>query len=126
MGQLRRSFLVFRAPAGHLRRHPTLLCGDRTRQSGGSAGKVLARIQPHADDFALRRRHLAADRRGIYRLLTALSNDDMPGRHRRDTVLANERDNQQVPGASAEEEVFDLNYSNHQMDKESKLEIRAG
>jgi LmbE family N-acetylglucosaminyl deacetylase len=40
-------------------------------------------------------------------------------------VLANERDNQEVARILGLKRVFDLNYSNHQMEGESRLEIRA-
>jgi hypothetical protein len=41
------------------------------------------------------------------------------------TVLENEKDNQAVARVLGLKRVFDLNYSNHQMDQESRLEIRA-
>ncbi|MGH9658300.1 MAG: PIG-L deacetylase family protein [Bryobacteraceae bacterium] len=92
------------------------------------AGKVLAAIQPHSDDIPL----LAAGTlakllaEGYTGYLLRVTNDDMAGPGTvGDTVLANERDNFAVARVLGLKKVFDLNYSNHQMDAESRLEIRA-
>jgi LmbE family N-acetylglucosaminyl deacetylase len=91
-------------------------------------GKVLAAIQPHADDIPLFAagtvaKLLAEGYRGI---LIRMSNDDMAGPGTvGDTVLANEKDNDAVARVLGLEKTFNLNYANHQMDKESRLEIRA-
>ena len=42
-----------------------------------------------------------------------------------DTVAANEKDNDAVARVLGLKKVFNLNYSNHQMDQESRLEIRS-
>ncbi|MGJ5818354.1 PIG-L deacetylase family protein [Paludibaculum fermentans] len=100
------------------------------RPPGGKphAGKVLAAIQPHCDDIPL----FAAG--AVIRLidegytahLIRVTNDDMAGPGTTgNTVLENERDNQAVARALGCQRVFDLNYSNHQMDQESRLEMRA-
>lgn len=100
------------------------------RPPGGKphTGKVLAAIQPHSDDIPL----FAAG--AVIRLidegytghLIRVTNDDMAGPGTvGNTVLQNERDNQAVARALGCQRVFDLNYSNHQMDQESRLEMRA-
>ncbi|WP_321472240.1 PIG-L family deacetylase [uncultured Paludibaculum sp.] len=101
---------------------------DRPQAGKPHAGKVLAAIQPHCDDIPL----FAAG--AVIRLidegytghLIRVSNDDMAGPGTTgNTVLQNERDNQAVARALGCRSVFDLNYSNHQMDQESRLEMRA-
>jgi len=92
------------------------------------AGKVLAAIQPHADDIPLFAAGTVAKliEEGYTGHLIRMSNDDMAGPGSvGETVLANERDNQAVARVLGLKRVFDLNYSNHQMDNESRLEIRA-
>jgi len=91
------------------------------------AGKVLAAIQPHADDIPLFAAGTVAKliEEGYTGHLIRMSNDDMAGPGSvGETVLANERDNQAVARVLGLKRVFDLNYSNHQMDNESRLEIR--
>jgi LmbE family N-acetylglucosaminyl deacetylase len=91
-------------------------------------GKVLAAIQPHSDDIPLFAAGTVAKLidEGYTGHLIRMSNDDMAGPGSiGDTVLANERDNQAVARVLGLKQVFDLNYSNHQMDNESRLEIRA-
>jgi len=92
------------------------------------AGKVLAAIQPHADDIPLFAAGTVAKliEEGYTGHLIRMSNDDMAGPGSvGETVLANERDNQAVARVLGLKRVFDLNYSNHQMDNESRLEVRA-
>jgi LmbE family N-acetylglucosaminyl deacetylase len=101
---------------------------ERAQSGRPHEGKVLAAIQPHADDIPLFAagtvaKLLAEGYRGV---LIRMSNDDMAGPGTvGETVLANERDNQAVARVLGLEKTFDLNYANHQMDKESALEIRA-
>lgn len=92
------------------------------------AGKVLAAIQPHADDIPLFAAGTVAKLidEGYTGHLIRMSNDDMAGPGTvGETVLANERDNRAVAAALGLQKVFNLNYSNHQMDQESMLEIRS-
>ncbi|MBI4877489.1 MAG: PIG-L family deacetylase [Acidobacteria bacterium] len=92
------------------------------------AGKVLAAIQPHSDDIPLFAAGTVAKLigEGYTGCLIRTTNDDMAGPGTvGETVLANERDNRAVAKVLGLEKVFDLNYSNHQMDQESPLEIRA-
>jgi LmbE family N-acetylglucosaminyl deacetylase len=92
------------------------------------AGKVLAAIQPHSDDVPIFSAGLVLKLidEGYTGYLIRVTNDDMAGPGTvGDTVLANERDNREVSRLLGLKQVFDLNYSNHQMDQESPLEIRA-
>jgi LmbE family N-acetylglucosaminyl deacetylase len=92
------------------------------------AGKVLAAIQPHADDIPLFAAGTVAKllNEGYTGYLIRVTNDDMAGPGTvGETVLANERDNDAVARVLGMKGVFNLNYSNHQMDGESRLEIRA-
>src|SRR5262245_56441545 len=83
------------------------------------AGKVLAAIQPHSDDIPI----FAAGaiikllNEGYTGYLIRVTNDDMAGPGSiANTVLANERDNQEVGRVMGFKKLFDLNYGNHQMD----------
>jgi len=92
------------------------------------AGKVLAAIQPHADDIPLFAAGTVAKliEEGYTGYLIRVTNDDMAGPGTvGDTVLANEKDNAEVARVLGLKRVFDLNYSNHQMDQECALEIRS-
>ena len=92
------------------------------------AGKVLDVIQPHSDDVPLFSAGtvLKLIDEGYTGYLIRVTNDDMAGPGTvGDTVLANEKDNFAVARALGLKKVFDLNYSNHQMDNESRLEIRS-
>lgn len=92
------------------------------------AGKVLAAIQPHADDIPIFAAGAVAKllNEGYTGYLIRMTNDDMAGPGTvGQTVLANERDNDEVARVLGLKKVFNLNYSNHQMDAESPLEIRA-
>ena len=92
------------------------------------AGKVLAAIQPHSDDIPIFAAGTTAKllREGYTGYLIRMTNDDMAGPGTiGDTVLANEKDNDAVARVLGLKKVFNLNYANHQMDKESRLEIRA-
>jgi LmbE family N-acetylglucosaminyl deacetylase len=91
-------------------------------------GKVLAAIQPHSDDLPI----FAAGtiikllNEGYTGYLIRVTNDDMAGPGSiGDTVLANERDNQEVSRVIGFQKNFDLNYSNHQMDGISRPELRS-
>jgi LmbE family N-acetylglucosaminyl deacetylase len=91
-------------------------------------GKVLAAIQPHSDDIPI----FAAGAivklldEGYTGYLIRVTNDDMAGPGSiGDTVLANERDNQEVAKVMGFQKIFDLNYSNHQMDGISRPELRS-
>lgn len=101
---------------------------ERSAAGRPHAGKVLAAIQPHADDIPIFAAGTVAKliQEGYTGYLIRTTNDDMAGPGTvGETVLANERDNQEVARILGLKRAFDLNYSNHQMDGESRLEIRA-
>ena len=92
------------------------------------AGKVLAAIQPHADDIPLFAAGTVAKLigEGYTGYLIRVTNDDMTGDGTvGDGVRANEQDNQEVARALGCRQVFDLNYSNHRLDEASMVELRA-
>lgn len=101
---------------------------ERQRSGMPHTGKVLAAIQPHSDDIPIFAAGTVAKllREGYTGYLFRMTNDDMAGPGTvGDTVLANEKDNDAVARVLGLKKVFNLNYANHQMDKESRLEIRA-
>ena len=101
---------------------------ERSAAGRPHAGKVLAAIQPHADDIPIFAAGTVAKliQEGYTGYLIRTTNDDMAGPGTvGETVLANERDNQEVARILGLKRVFDLKYSNHQMEGESRLEIRA-
>ena len=92
------------------------------------AGKVLAAIQPHADDIPIFAAGAVAKllEEGYTGYLIRVTNDDMAGPGSvGNTVLANERDNQEFARVMGFRKTFDLNYSNHQMDGISRPELRS-
>lgn len=92
------------------------------------AGKVLAAIQPHADDIPLFAAGTVAKllNEGYTGHLIRVTNDDSAGPGTvADTVMANEKDNDAVARALGLKSVFNLNYPNHNMDGTSKPELRG-
>lgn len=92
------------------------------------AGKVLAAIQPHADDlpFYAAGTILKLLDEGYTGYMIRTTNDDMTGGGTiSEGALANERDNQEVAKVLGLQKVFDLNYSNHRMDQVNPVELRA-
>jgi LmbE family N-acetylglucosaminyl deacetylase len=101
---------------------------ERPQPGKPHAGKVLAAIQPHADDIPLFAAGLVLKLidEGYTGYLIRTTNDDMTGPGGiGEGVLANERDNQAVARALGLKQVFDLNYGNHQMDGISRPELRC-
>ncbi len=91
-------------------------------------GKVLAAVQPHSDDIPIFAGGTVAKliAEGYAGYLIRTTNDECAGPGTvGETVLANERDNQEVARALGLKKVFDLNYRNHRMDGVSDLEFRA-
>jgi len=101
---------------------------ERPQPGKPHAGKVLAAIQPHSDDVPIFSGGTVAKLvdEGYTGYLIRVTNDDMAGPGTvGDTVLENERDNDNVARVLGLRKVFNLNYSNHQLDQESPREIRA-
>jgi len=101
---------------------------ERDAQGKPHAGKVLAAIQPHSDDITIFAAGVVAKllNEGYTGYLIRTTNDECAGPGSiGNTVLANERDNQEVARVLGLKGVFDLNYRNHRMDGISALEYRA-
>ncbi len=91
-------------------------------------GKVLAAIQPHADDIPIFAAGTVAKliREGATGYLIRTTNDDHAGPGTvGDTVVANEADNNEVARALGLQKVFNLGYRNHQMEDVDIIELKA-
>lgn len=92
-------------------------------------GKVLAAIQPHADDIPLFSAGLILKliKEGYTGILIRITNDDSAGLARTvgEVIHKNETDHFELARRLGIPKVFDLNYRNHRLDGESRLEIRA-
>jgi LmbE family N-acetylglucosaminyl deacetylase len=92
------------------------------------AGKVLAAIQPHADDLPIFAGGLVLKliQEGYTGYLIRTTNDDHTGPGTvGEGVLANERDNFAVAQAFGLKKAYDLYYRNHMLDSVSPLELRV-
>ena len=92
------------------------------------AGKVLAAIQPHADDIPIFSGGLVAKliREGYTGYLIRTTIDDAAGPGvGAESVIANYRDNLEVARVLGLKKSYDLNYRNHQMDGVERLEYRG-
>jgi len=100
---------------------------ERTQPGKPHAGKVLAAIQPHADDIPIFAGGLALKliHEGYTGYLIRTTNDDHTGPGSvGEGVLANERDNLAVARALGMKRTYDLYYRNHMLDSVSPLELR--
>lgn len=91
------------------------------------AGKVLAAIQPHADDLPIFAGGLVLKliQEGYTGYLIRTTNDDHTGPGSvGEGVLANERNNFSVASAFGMKKTYDLYYRNHMLDGVSPLELR--
>jgi LmbE family N-acetylglucosaminyl deacetylase len=91
-------------------------------------GKVLAAIQPHSDDIPLFAAGTVAKliEEGYTGYLIRTTNDDHAGPGTvGDTVVANERDNEEVARALGLKKVFNLDYRNHRMEDIDIIELKA-
>jgi len=92
------------------------------------AGKVLAAIQPHADDLPIFAGGTVAKllAEGYTGYMIRTTNDDLAGRGTiAETALANERDVHELVRVMGLKRDFSLNYGNHEMDGISKPELRS-
>jgi LmbE family N-acetylglucosaminyl deacetylase len=108
--------------------HQESVVVERALPGKPHAGKVLAAIQPHADDVPLFAAGTVAKliHEGYVGYLIRTSNDEMAGAGTpAETMLSNERDNDAVAKALGLQRVFNLEYRNHWMDGISRLEMRA-
>ena len=100
---------------------------ERAQPGKPHAGKVLAAIQPHADDLPLFAGGLVLKliQEGYTGYLIRTTNDDHTGPGTvAEGVLANERDNLAVARAFGLAKTYDLYYRNHMLDGVSPLELR--
>jgi LmbE family N-acetylglucosaminyl deacetylase len=101
---------------------------ERRQPGKPHAGKVLAAIQPHADDIPLFAGGLVLKliEEGYTGYLIRTTNDDHTGPGTvGEGVLANERDNTAVAAALGLKKVYDLYYRNHMLDAVSPMELRV-
>lgn len=92
------------------------------------AGRVLAAIQPHADDIPLFASGTVAKLigEGYTGYLIRVTNDNMTGPGTiGEGTLANEKDNEAVARVLGCRKVFDLNYNNHRLDEAEIGELRG-
>jgi LmbE family N-acetylglucosaminyl deacetylase len=114
-------------PPGALSRAEAVV-GEAGTSGTPRAGKVLAAIQPHADDIPLFAAGTVAKlvNEGCTGYLIRTTNDEKAGPGTMgETVLSNERDNQAVARALGLKKVFDFNYRNHRLDDASRQDLRA-
>jgi LmbE family N-acetylglucosaminyl deacetylase len=107
---------------------PEDLVVERALSGKPHRGKVLAAIQPHADDIPLFAGGTVAKliREGYVGYLINITNDDHAGPGTvGDTVVANEIDNHEVAKALGLSKVFILGYPNHVMEDIDVVELKA-
>ncbi len=101
---------------------------ERAAAGTPHAGKVLVAIQPHSDDIPIFAAGTVAKlvKEGYTGHLIRVTNDDSAGPGTvGTTVLANEKDNDNVARALGLASVFNLNYPNHNMDNTSRAELKG-
>ena len=127
----RRQFLGLAALLAGVKRIPAAeppLVIERPVPGRPHAGRVLAAIQPHADDIPLFAGGtvLKLLEEGYTGYLINITNDDMAGPGTvGQTVLANEEDRTELVRVMGLKQGFNLNYPNHQMDGISKVELKS-
>ncbi|HVO97757.1 MAG TPA: PIG-L family deacetylase [Bryobacteraceae bacterium] len=100
---------------------------ERARPGKPHTGKVLAAIQPHADDLPIFAGGVVLKliAEGYTGYLIRTTNDDHTGPGTvGEGVLANERDNLAVAKEFGLKKTYDLNYRNHMMDSVAPVELR--
>jgi LmbE family N-acetylglucosaminyl deacetylase len=92
-------------------------------------GKVLAAIQPHADDIPLFSAGLVLKliKEGYTGILIRITNAESAGRGKTigEVIHKNETEHFELARRLEIPKVFDLNYRNHRLDGDSRLELRA-
>jgi LmbE family N-acetylglucosaminyl deacetylase len=103
--------------------------GERQAQRKGiHNGKVLAAIQPHADDIPLFAGGTVAKLidEGYTGYMIRTTNDEKAGPGTMgETVLGNEKDTEAVARVLGLKKVFHLNYRNHRLDDASRQDLRG-
>ena len=124
----RREFLSFMGAALLQAAPDPEITVERDRPGRPFAGKVLAAIQPHADDIPIFAAGtvLKLMNEGYTGYLIRTTNDDMAGQGTiAETALANEHDVDELVKVMGFKRAFSLNYGNHEMDGISKPELRS-
>jgi LmbE family N-acetylglucosaminyl deacetylase len=101
---------------------------ERAYSGKPHTGKVLAAIQPHADDVPLFAGGTVAKliQEGYTGYLIRTTNDEMTGAGTRgEGVLHNEQDNKAVAKALGLKKTYDLSYRNHRLDAISPQDLRG-
>jgi len=101
---------------------------ERAASGKPHAGKVLAAIQPHADDVPLFAGGVVAKliKEGYTGYLIRVTNDEMTGAGTRgEGVLHNEQDNDAVANSLGLKKSYSLAYRNHRMDEMSPQDLRG-
>ena len=107
--------------------HPPEVVIERPVAGKPHAGKVLAAIQPHADDISYFAAGTVAKlvSEGYTGYLIKATNDDKCGTGTvGEVILHNEQDTDAVAKALSLKKAFTLGYRNHEMDGNSRLEMR--
>jgi LmbE family N-acetylglucosaminyl deacetylase len=101
---------------------------ERAAAGKPHTGKVLAAIQPHADDIPLFAAGTVAKlvNEGYTGYMIRTTNDEKAGAGTMaETVLGNERDTEAVGRVLGLRKVFHLNYRNHRLDDASRQDLRG-
>jgi LmbE family N-acetylglucosaminyl deacetylase len=101
---------------------------ERAQSGQPHKGKVLAAIQPHADDIPIFAAGTVAKlmNEGYTGYMIRTTNDDLAGRGTfAETAISNEKDVQELTRVMGFRQAFSLNYGNHQMDGISRPELRS-
>ncbi len=102
---------------------------ERAASGKPHAGKVLATVAPHSDDHSILAGGTIAKLidEGYTGYLIRTSNDEKDSFDLSlgQTVAANERDNEAMAKQLGVKQVFNLDYRNHRMDDDSRVEMRA-
>jgi len=102
---------------------------ERDQPGQPHKGKVLAAIQPHADDIPLFSAGLILKliKEGYTGVLIRITNAESAGRGKTigEVIYKNEIEHFELARRLGIPKVFDLNYRNHRLDGDSRVEIRA-
>ena len=102
---------------------------EREQSGQPHKGKVLAAIQPHADDIPLMSAGIVLKliKEGYTGIMIRVTNAESAGRGATigEVIHKNETEHFELCRRLGLHKVFDLNYRNHRLDGESRLELRA-
>ncbi len=102
---------------------------ERDQPGQPHKGKVLAAIQPHADDIPLFAAGTVAKliKEGYTGVMIRITNAEMAGRGATtgEVIFKNEKEHFELCRRLGIQKVFDLNYRNHRLDAESTVEVRG-